>query len=64
MGEFDFYGGFGKYDVQVTFFSENGVDMVKYQYLDPSSGKPTRFGGGKLDDPNYSSWKGLELSKH
>jgi RNA polymerase sigma factor (sigma-70 family) len=64
VGEFDFYGGFGKYDVQVTFFSEIGVDMVKYQYLEPSSGKPTRFGGGKLDDPNYSSWKALDLPKH
>ena len=64
VGEFDFYGGFGRYDVEVTFYSENGVDMVKYQYLEPSSGKPTRFGVGRLDDPNYSDWKMLNLPKH
>ena len=64
VGEVDFYAGFGKYDVEVTFYSENGVDMVKYQYLEPSSEKPTRFGEGKLDDANYSSWKALDLPKH
>lgn len=46
VGEFDFYGGFGKYDVEMTFYSEKEKEMVKYRYLDPSSGKPTRFGGG------------------
>jgi hypothetical protein len=64
VGEFDCYGGFGKYDMEVTFYSENGVDMVKEQYLNPSTGKPTRFGEGRLDDPNYSMWKAVDLSKH
>jgi RNA polymerase sigma factor (sigma-70 family) len=64
VGEFDFYAGFGKYDMEVIFYSENGVDMVKYQYLDPASGKPTRFGKGKLDDPNYGIWKAVDPSKH
>lgn len=63
VGEDDFYGGFGKYDVEVTFYSENGVDMVKYQYLNPSSGNPVIFGEGKLDNPNYSDWKALDLLK-
>jgi hypothetical protein len=49
--------------MEVTFYSENGVDMVKYQYMNPSSGNPTRFGKGRLDDPNYSMWKVLQ-SKH
>jgi RNA polymerase sigma factor (sigma-70 family) len=64
VGEFDCYGGSGKYDMEVTFYSENGVDMVKEQYLNPSTGKPTRFGEGRLDDPNYSMWKAVDLSKH
>lgn len=64
IGEFDFYGGFGKYDVEMTFYSEEGVEMVKYRYLDPSSGKPTRFGEGALDNVNQSSWKALNLPKH
>jgi RNA polymerase sigma factor (sigma-70 family) len=63
VGEFDFYAGFGRYDMEVTFYSEGGVDMVKYQYLDPSSGKPTRFGKGRLDDSNYSMWKVLQSKR-
>ena len=63
IGEFDIYGGFGKYDVELTFYSEKGKDMVKVVYLNPASGKPTRFGAGPLDDVNESEWKALNLPK-
>lgn len=64
VGEYDFYGGFGKYDVELDFYSEDGVDMVKYRYINPANGNTSRFGEGKLDDFNYSSWKALDLPKH
>jgi len=64
VGEADFYGGFGKYDVELDFYSQDGVDMVKYQYINPATGNTSRFGGGKLDDSNYRSWKALGLPKH
>ena len=64
VGEVDFYGGFGKYDVELDLYSEDGVDMVKYQYINPATGNTSRFGGGKLNDSNYRSWKALDLPKH
>jgi RNA polymerase sigma factor (sigma-70 family) len=63
VGEVDFYGGFGRYDVEVTFYSEGDVEMVKDRFMNPKNGNTTRFGGGKLDDPNYSMWKAVDLPK-
>lgn len=42
VSRYDFLGGFGAFDVRLEFAVRSGV--CKFAYLDPSSGRPSRFG--------------------
>ena len=41
----DYFGKCGKFDMQFDFSQRDGETFVKYQYIDPDSGRPSRFGG-------------------
>lgn len=40
----DYFGKCGKFDMQFDFSQREGEMFVKYQYIDPASGRPSRFG--------------------
>jgi hypothetical protein len=44
----DYTWKWGKYDMQFDFSQSDGATFVKYQYIDPASGRPTRFGESSL----------------
>ena len=56
LGEFSMYGGFGSYDVELTFGAESGNRTVEYKYISPDSGGLTRYGKGELADENNAEW--------
>lgn len=56
VGESDLYGGFGKYDVDLEYYQENGETHVRFKYLRASDGQVGRYGGGSLKDINYTKW--------
>lgn len=47
VSSYDFLGGFGAFDVRLEFSVRNGV--CKFAYLDPNSGRPSRFGSKPFD---------------
>jgi len=44
---YDCFGGMGRGDVNLEFYTKEGV--YKYEYTNPATGKPTRFGSSSFD---------------
>ena len=40
----DYVGGFGKYDVNLTYDESGGEHVVRYEYLYPATGKKVQRG--------------------
>jgi hypothetical protein len=47
ISSYDFLGGFGAFDVRLEFAVRDGV--FRFSYLDPNSGRPSRFGSKPID---------------
>ena len=63
VSSYDFLGGFGAFDVRLEFSVRDGV--CKFAYLDPNSGRPSRFGSlrfGKFYDQFGNSFELPESS--
>lgn len=50
MGRYDAFGGLGSLDVRLEFDFGSSSPKFKYEYLDPDTGRPERFGEATIEE--------------
>jgi hypothetical protein len=48
LNKYDYFGGFGALDIEIEFSKSN--QSYTYKYLNPQTGRPTRFGTSAIEE--------------